>query len=98
MLHLDVTSVSRTLREWSWRMTIYYVSFMSRTTSRMEHLACGCNKLTSVRKLISAGASDTVTDGWGNTPLHQAAVYASGDVVREILAAGQTSLLRVHSI
>ena len=61
---------------------------MSRTTSRMPHLACGCNKLTSVRKLISAGASDTVTDGWGNTPLHQAAVYASGDVVREILAAG----------
>ena len=56
---------------------------MSRTTSRMPHLACGCNKLTSVRKLISAGASDTVTDGWGNTPLHQAAVYASGDVVRD---------------
>ena len=46
-------------------------------------LACRYNKLTSVRKLISAGASVTVTDRWGDTPLHWAARCV--DVVREIL-------------
>ncbi|KAK6365442.1 hypothetical protein LTS17_011161 [Exophiala oligosperma] len=66
------------------------------------HYAACAGRLASVRSLLRAGASHSIEDGEGQTPLHVAATYASDDysglapletrqnhdIILELLAAG----------
>lgn len=66
------------------------------------HYAACAGRLASVRSLLRAGASHSIKDGEGQTPLHVAAIYASDnfsglaplethqnhEIILELLAAG----------